>query len=270
MGSSTAEAPGPEVRITDRDRELLEFVAEHRLVRTDHAARLLGVAGPSAAERLRRLGRHGFVRRVPGFDGHPACHLITRAGLGLIGSGLPVPRAKLAAYDHDVGLAWLWLAARGGAFGTLRSVIAERTMRSLDGPDRRAHPPLAVRLGGVGAGGLERVHYPDLLLVTARGARVAVELELTGKARTRREAILAGYGADPSIDAVLYLVQNRAVGTAILHSARRLGISSLVRVQRVAIAGITGGDRRAGAERRPHRVPTRPPGLSFERQGAGR
>jgi hypothetical protein len=131
-------------------------------------------------------------------------------------------------------------------------------MRSRDRPGHRSDPPLAVRLGGVGPGGRERLHYPDLHLVTARGTRVAVELELTRKSPARLKQILAGYGGDPSVDAVLYLVENRKVGQTVLGRARSLGLASLVRVQQVSIAGVTGElgrDRVAerGHERRAER-----------------
>ena len=39
---------------------------------------------------------------------------------------------SLTNYWHDVGAAWLWLAARNGAFGPMREVLAERVMRSRD------------------------------------------------------------------------------------------------------------------------------------------
>jgi hypothetical protein len=72
---------------------------------------------------------------------------------------------------------------------------------------------------------------------------VAVELELTAKSRARRERILAGYGSDPRIDAVLYLVDQPALATSIQASARRLGISQLIHVQwvRQGVPGRPGG-----------------------------
>jgi hypothetical protein len=159
------------------------------------------------------------------------CHQITTPGLRLIASRLPRPRFDLATYWHDVGIAWLWLAARRGAFGPLTHVVSERHMRSSDGADPSAEP-FGVRLGGHGAGGRPRLHYPDLLLRTASGHRVAIELERTGKGRRRRESILSGYGVDRRIDAVVYLVADPAVGRAVSASARRLGLESLVHVQR--------------------------------------
>jgi len=110
-------------------------------------------------------------------------------------------------------------------------------MRSHDATEDGRQAPLAVRLGGVGHGGRERLHYPDLLLVDATGKRVAFELELSAKARTRRELILAGYGADARIEAAVYLVDNRAVWRGIEESARKLGIEHRVRVQRVRLGG---------------------------------
>jgi len=93
---------------------------------------------------------------------------------------------------------------------------------------------LGVRLGGLGPRGQERLHYPDLLLHTTDGRRVALELELSSKGH-RLETILAGYGADPRIDGVVYLVESAAVARSVQAAARRLGVSSLVHVQRVRL-----------------------------------
>jgi hypothetical protein len=213
---------------------VLEFAAEHRLVLATHVAVLLGVAPPPAEARLESLQEAGLVRDARGIAAAPGCDQITRAGLDAIGSTLPAPReSALGGYKHDVGLAWLWLAARAGAFGPLRATVSERQMRSSDGRTEDRDQRFGVRLGGVGPGGRERLHYPDLVVQTESGHRVALELELTRKARARREGILAGYAADRNIDAVLYLVDKPSVGRAIAESAARLGIADLVRVQRV-------------------------------------
>ena len=91
----------------------------------------------------------------------------------------------------------------------------------------------------MGPRGGERLHYPDLRYTTERGERVAVELELTSKSRTRRELILSAYGAEPSVDHVLYLVRDRRIGDEIAASARRLGLEDLIHVQRVELADPT-------------------------------
>ncbi|HEY1520662.1 MAG TPA: hypothetical protein VGF91_29835 [Solirubrobacteraceae bacterium] len=220
-------------RLTDRDAELLSFLAEHRLALPAHAGALLGTSAATATGRLTRLADAGLVNAHPAFPGEPRSHRITRNGLAVIASPLPPPRVDLRAYEHDVGVAWLWLAARGGTFGPLEEIISERRLRSLDGSREPGAEPRAVRLGGFGPRGQERLHYPDLLLRTTGGRRVALELELSRKGRARLETILAGYGADPRFDGVVYLVHSAPVARAVQAAARRLGISELVHLQRV-------------------------------------
>jgi len=229
------------LRLTDRDQELLAFMAEHRLVKAAHVQALLGTSAAAAASRLRSLGGAGYVRAERIFNAQPAAHQITRQGLEALGSDLPAPRIDLRCYQHDIGLAWLWLAARSGRFGPMREVIGERQMRSRDANPGRTGEPLGVRLGGVGPHGRDRLHYPDLILVTPQGRRIGVELELSAKGQVRREKILAGYGSDPRFDAVLYLVKDRAVGESLQASARRLGIASRVHVQRARFTGPAAG-----------------------------
>jgi DNA-binding MarR family transcriptional regulator len=224
------------IELTARDRELLEFLAEHRLVLSDHIQALLGMSPRAADTRLQALAYAGFVTRERVFHRQPPFVQITRAGLAAIASDLPAPRLDLRSYKHDVGLAWLWLAARGGTFGPTHEVIGERRLRSHDASVQGAHRLLGIRLGGVGPRGADRIHYPDLLLVTAEGRRIAVELELSWKGPSRTEKILAGYGADPSIAAVLYLVENRTVGRSVEAAARRMGIQDLIQIQLVSCA----------------------------------
>lgn len=221
------------VRLTDRDRVLLWFAAHHRIVLAAQLQVLLGATPAAVATRVRALRRAGYLGAQRPFDGQAPCYWITRRGLGAIESRLPTPRPQLGSYRHDLGIAWLWLVARQGAFGPIRQIVSEREMRSRDGTGNRRVNPFGVRLGGVGPGGRPRLHYPDLLLVGPGGRRVALELELTSKGRARRERILAGYAADGRIDAVLYLADRPATARAIRASASRLGISDRVHVQPV-------------------------------------
>jgi hypothetical protein len=229
--------PAKQIQLTESDLELLRFIAEHRFVLPEHAAALLDRAPDTARARLSRLESAGYVRSESVFRGQPPMYLITRPGLRVLGSVLAQPRTDMRAYGHDIGVAWLWLAARGGTFGPLEEIIGERRLRSQDGSRETETEPLGVRLGGFGPRGQERLHYPDLLLRTADGRRVALELELSPKGRARLETILMGYGADPRIDGVVYLVDKAAVARAVTDTARRLGVSSRVHVQRVRLAG---------------------------------
>jgi hypothetical protein len=239
------------VRATERDLGLLGFIAEHRLVLPAQAGRFLGTSAGAADARMRALASEGFLFREALFHREPPYCQATRAGLALIGSDLPTPKFDVAEYRHDVGVAWLWLAARHGTFGHLGEVIGERRMRSSDFKRGPLEQPIAVRLGGVGPRGRPRLHYPDLLLVEAGGRRIALELELTPKGRTRREAILSGYGLDRRIDKVLYLVDSRSLGRAISDSARKLGVSDRVHVQMISMEPVGRG---ATAGRGAHRA----------------
>jgi hypothetical protein len=236
------------IPLTAPDLELLGFLAEHRLVLADHAAVLLHRSPETARARLGRLEASDYVRSERLFRGRPPMYLIKGPGLRAIGSTLEPPRVDLRSYQHDVGVAWLWLAARDGTFGPLGEIVGERRLRSHDAARGSAHgspEPLGVRLGGFGPRGQERLHYPDLLLRAVDGRRVALELELSSKGRTRLETILLGYGADPRIDAVVYLVDKASVARSVTAAARRLGVSRRVHLQRVRFAGATPSARRA-------------------------
>jgi hypothetical protein len=220
------------IRLGEQDLAVLWFLAEHRFALPDHVASLLGVTVEAAKVRLAKLVSAGYVTRAPLFRKQPPMHLIAGAGLAVIGSRLPAPQIDVHSYVHDVGVAWLWLAARHGTFGPLLEITGERRLRSHDAARDPGTEPLAVKLGGVGPRGAERLHYPDLLLKTADGRRIALELELSSKGRVRLEKILAGYGSDPRIDGVVYLVQTAVVARSVQAAARRLGTASLVHIQR--------------------------------------
>ncbi|HYB28588.1 MAG TPA: hypothetical protein VEF89_18385 [Solirubrobacteraceae bacterium] len=235
-------------RLTEPDLRALTFIAEHRLLLPGHVAVLLDVSVTAATARLRKLAEARYLRKECVFGDRPH-YQITRRGLVAIGSSLPTPRGDLRVYEHDIGVAWLWLAARAGTFGPLEALVGERRLRSYDGAREPESEPLGVRLGGMGPRGRERLHYPDLLLRTADGRRIALELELTPKSRTRLEAILAGYGSEPRIAGVVYLVERPAIARSVETGARRVGVSDLVHVQRVRSSISAPAARTLGVER---------------------
>jgi hypothetical protein len=246
------------VRLTERDRRILSFCAEHRFVLAPQVALLLGEIGTDAAKRrLAALHRGGYLRRERRYVAEPFAYSVTPAGLGAAGSDLSRPRElDPATYAHDVGIAWLAAAAHRGAFGELSEIVCERRMRSEDARGGRdGRPPHGVRRAAVGGRGL---HYPDLTVVTASGRRVAFELELHVKGATRRERILAAYACDPRFDAVVYLVGSEAERRTLMCSARRVGLEDRLHVQRFEWAGRrepgTSRERAFGRSPRPSRA----------------
>jgi hypothetical protein len=232
--------------VTDRDAEILAFAAEHRIVLAAHIEALLDVSASVASGRLRALRAAGFLKAERILHHQPTWYWIARPGLAIIGSDLPPPRVDLSCYQHDIGMAWIRLAASRRAFGRAEQIISERKMRSHDATRAAAVPgehamaigddgrPFGVRLSGVGPRGRIGLHYPDLLLVGRGGERVAIELELSSKGPRRLEPILAAYGADRRISAVLYLAEKPAIRRDVQAAAARLRISDLVHVQSVA------------------------------------
>ncbi len=248
---------------------MLELLAEHRVLVDLHVGALLGAGDRAVARRLRRLHDAGLIRCERIFAQAPAAVAITRRGLDAIESSLPAPRIDLKGYRHDIGVGWLFLAAREGAFGPAASVVSERSMRSADGRGREAdwrgregERPFGVGTGMRGPGGREQLHYPDLLIGLQGGATIAIELELSAKSARRLDGIMLGYACDGRLDAVLYLAASTRIAHAVEAAARRAGIAGLVRVQLLADGSPAGApdaaSRSAGGRSTPRREGVRP------------
>ncbi|HET9094378.1 MAG TPA: hypothetical protein VFN36_04775 [Solirubrobacteraceae bacterium] len=228
--------------LTDRDHAVLGPLAEHRFLTLPQIALLLAVGERTALRRLRGLERSGLVTVRPVFHGVPQAAWIERPGLRALDSPLAAPQINLNEYRHDVGVGWLWLAARAGALGELRDVTTERRMQAEDAAAGVAGEPPA---WGIGVGlfssrGTPQRHYPDLLLQAASGHRVAVELELTGKSAGRLDRIMRAYASDARVDHVLYVAATPVIAARVRESARRAGIPERVHVQMLARDGIAG------------------------------
>jgi hypothetical protein len=227
--------------ISIRDRELLAFLAEQRVATTRQLERLLGVSRRTIMQQVSGLDDRRLLVCEEIFADEPAAVRITRTGLCAIERELPPPRLNLQAYRHDTGVGSLWLAAREGAFGPLAAIVSEREMRSHDG---RPGNELDGDKYGVGLwrapsrlrrGPGSNRHYPDLLLQSPRGYRVALELELTGKSDARLREIMSAYTIDRRYARVMYLVPDRRLARRIESAARWAGAQSFVAVQLVRV-----------------------------------
>ncbi len=178
------------------------------------------------------------------FPGLPWAASIRAPGLRATGSQLRTPELSPNEYRHEVGVGWLWLAARAGNLGELRGLTTERQMQAEDGTARAAgeRPKWGVGLGLFNSYGRPARHYPDLVLDTASGHRVAVELELTAKSSGRMRRIMSAYASDSHIDHVLYLAANASIAQRVADAARRAGIPDRVHVQLLAPDGIAGAE----------------------------
>ena len=246
---------------------MLGPLAEHRFLIVPQVAVLLAVSERTALNRLKTLERDRLCVFHKVFHGLPWAASIQSRGLRALDSPLKAPpKLNYNEYRHDVGVGWLWLAARAGGFGELRGIATDRRMQADDLSAAAAgrRPQWGIGVGLLGSRGRPQRHYPDLMLDTASGHRVAVELELTGKSAGRMERIMSAYASDARIDHVLYLAASRAIATRAIDSARRAGISDRVHVQMLARDGI------AGAEIGQMRALGRARAASRTREGAAR
>lgn len=228
------------------------LLAEHRVLVVPQLAMAFADQSTRALNaRLRRLTVGHLITSQRIFQGRPASISITRRGLRTIESGAPAPRVDLKAYRHDIGVGWLHLAARQGVFGTLTDLRLERELLADDHRADRQGPWAGIGVGTFARGGQPSRHYPDLLVRTADGHQIAVELELSAKSTDRLRQIMRAYASDHRIAAVLYLVPDAAGARRIETAARRAGIASLVHVQRLAGAGIHGAPPPIAPDRAP-------------------
>ena len=129
-----------------------------------------------------------------------ALYTVTRAGLRAAGRTELEP-ARVSAGGAAHAAACCLAAVRLQSAYPGFAVLGEPAIRAAC---RGAARPLACpRLR---AGGGERTHRPDLLLVPERaGLPIAVEVELTVKAPERLEAICRAWARDRSVAGVLYI-----------------------------------------------------------------
>jgi hypothetical protein len=237
--------PAHDTSPTDREAAVLGPLAEHRFLIVPQVATLLGVGERAALARLKQLEKSRLTHFHSIFVGLPWAASIQGRGLRALGSTLKAPpRLNFNEYRHDVGVGWMWLAARAGSFGDLRGITTDRRMQADDLAARAAGiaPPWGVGLGMLNSHGRPQLHYPDLMLDTASGHRVAVELELTAKSAGRMNRIMNAYASDARVDEVLYVTANRSIAARVRDSARRAGIPERVHVQLLAADGIAGAE----------------------------
>ncbi len=89
--------------LTERDLELLGFIATQRFVLARHVEAWLQASEVVAYRRLRGLVRSGLVVYERFFDRRPGCYRVTGSGLAVIESPLPRPIIDLRFYRHDLG-----------------------------------------------------------------------------------------------------------------------------------------------------------------------
>jgi hypothetical protein len=167
-------------RISERDLEVLEFVARFGTVPRDVVAKWAGTGRAVTAARERRLREAGLAEVLPGVGDTGRLVICTRSGLRAVFRGeLPVTRFSPGMVRHTAEVARVGIELeREGA-----TVLSEREILA------------AERIAGqriYSASVSERsFHRPDLVTVGEAGE--VIEVELTAKAPDRLNSILRAW-----------------------------------------------------------------------------
>jgi hypothetical protein len=188
--------------LTERDLAILRWTARHGVVTADQIARQFfardqGDVGSGAAyRRLRKLRELDLLRSDRTFYMEPSVLRVTARGAHLADVGVGPARLVLPEVHHSLALVdlieGLLATNRGATIQTERELRIERRGEMVAGRWRPG-----------------RLRLPDGVL-TLKGKRIALELDLTSKRSNDLERILRVYLTD-RYDAVWWYVRPRVV-----------------------------------------------------------
>jgi hypothetical protein len=191
---------GPQ--ITDRDIEILGWIGRHGVVTRQQVAthffsRPDGHVGEWAAyRRLGKLEGLGLLRDDPTFWKEPRVLRLTGPGARLADVDVGPARLVLAEIRHSLAVVDLveLLLSKSPKSTTVKT---ERELRI----ERRRELQSGARKAGRG-------RIPDALFIDSKGAKVAIELDMTPKRARDMEAILRAYKQE-RFDLVIWYVLPR-------------------------------------------------------------
>lgn len=209
-------------RITERDLEVLEFVARFGLVPGAAAARWAGTSHSVTYRREARSRDHGLVRVLPSVAGSGRLLACTREGLQAVGrEGLRPARVSVGGVRHSATVAWV--AAELERLG--ERILSELEIMAIESREGQRLYSAEVYDG--------QYHRPDLVLIEGR---IGVEVELTQKASWRLDSILRGWRSaigEGRLGGVRYLCWERAF-RAVSLAVERTCCEELIHVDRLS------------------------------------
>ncbi len=180
------------MKFTERDAHMIRWINGHGFATIRQIARWMGSSHQAAQRRTQILAEADFLEHQWPFRGERV-YVPTKSAVNRSGDALPpLNRIPHGSYVHDLKLIdlALWLAAdTGGAFTPERRIRHERG------------------LIGVGISG----HIADGLLELGDDKPIAIELELSTKAKRRLAKIIRSYLSDLSVGEVWYFAGTGAV-----------------------------------------------------------
>ena len=207
--------------VTSRDVEILKWITRCRFATTEQVQVRFGLKRSKAFQRLGVLATEGLVKRENVLHRQPGAHRVTRKGLAMLGTDMPVPTIGLQSFLHDQAVVWEQVNLELSGCET----ITEREMRY---SERALGEAYTVRIPPSQSAGAV-THLPDLAF-RMKGLWYAVEVELAPKSEARLSSILLGYLAEPRYDTVVYCVPTQQLITRVTAIGAKLGLGDHLKV----------------------------------------
>lgn len=240
------------VSLTDRDIEILGFLARYRYATYPQIARAFGTTPVALRQRFPRLAAEKLIEKHKVGQSGYAVWLPTASGVRLSGYDLATPTLKWGTLAHTLGLVDIGIRFEDEN----EVVVTEREIRAADTRDRNPTPQMLSAMQSLSEfddDGLDDVptrqfiipmgvnegsfnHIPDMVLVRPRGehgepASVAIELELNRKPATQWRKILKAYKMADNIAGVIYFTHKKDIARSIIRAAEDVGAADIVQAR---------------------------------------
>jgi hypothetical protein len=220
---------------TDRDAEIVGWIGGLGAAGAEHVMGRFAMGRSWAYERLSQLTRDGLLEQRRLLYGKPGLYVATATGLRWRGlGGLGVHQVRPGGFEHAWQVADVAVALHRAL--PEWQVLSDREIRWREREDGELLASVRV---GLLPGGAAALHRPDLAIVPLTGQLIAVEVELSVKARARLLAICRAFARARHLACTYYLAApaaGRAVGRAVseLRAEDRVTVLGLDQVATLA------------------------------------
>jgi len=224
---------------TERDREIVDWIGRVGAAGAEHVMRRFGMGRSQAYVRLNKLAADRLLEQrsilyrqaglyVATIHGLRWCHLqqLGVFRVGTVGFEHARQLANTAAQLHHQLAGW--------------QILTDRELRAAEGDTGQLIA--SVRVGAL-PDGRPAIHRPDLALLAPDGRTVAVEIELSIKARRRLETICRSYSRARHLHHTYYLA------TAAAARAVTRAIADTRAEDRITVLGVGDIDALVQSER---------------------
>lgn len=182
------------VRVTEREIQILRFINEFGFCHIQQIMKYADMRQARCYAIMKVLTRLGLVQHKRYIHGEFGIYYVTQKGAGMT-ELLPLHKISLGIYEHQLRIVDVYLKLRA----QLPDVkwLSERRLQA----DHYTE--------GLG----RRGHLPDGILVFPDGKQIAIEIEISMKAKQRLERILKGYSAQFVIEEVWYFCAPDILGS---------------------------------------------------------